>query len=477
VTTGAGSPWLDGGSAFGPPLVGDTSADVVVVGGGFTGLWTALELTERDPSLRVVLLEAERIGHGASGRNGGFVEPSLTHGIHNGLAHFPDEIDELVRLGAENHAALTAFVADHGIDGDLRPVGVIDVASEPWQLADLEEGVAAFERAGEKVELLDAAAMRAQVDSPTFLGGLHRPDGGGTVDPGKLVRGLARVATERGVTIHERTEVTGITAAGTGARVTTTSTTPTTPSTTPTTPSTTPTTTPGEVTAGQVVVATNAYSKAVLPRTRHWFVPVYDYVLMTAPLTPAQLARIGWEGRQGLADAANQFHYYRLTADDRILWGGYDAIYRYGGPVGPRQDHRRATYDALARNFRRTFPQLPDVVFERWWGGPIATTTRFTVTFGEELDGRVVWALGYTGLGVATTRFAATVLADKLLDPDSPRLALKLTSTKPLPFPPEPVRSIGVHLTRRAIARSDRREGRRGPWLKALDTIGVGFDS
>jgi glycine/D-amino acid oxidase-like deaminating enzyme len=456
VTTRAGSPWLDGGSPHGPSLAGDASADVVVIGGGFTGLWTALELAGRDRSLRIVLLEADRIGHGASGRNGGFVEPSLTHGIHNGLSHFPDEIDELVRLGVENYAQLTAFVADHGIECDLRPVGVIDVASEPWQMADLEEGVAAYEVAGEKVELLDAAAMRAQVDSPTYLGGLHRPDGGGTVDPGKLVRGLARVAVERGVQIHEHSAVTGIAPAGTGARVTTAA---------------------GAVTADRVVLATNAYSKAVLPRTRHWFVPVYDYVLMTAPLSPEQLGRIGWEGRQGLADAANQFHYYRLTADDSILWGGYDAIYRYGGQVGPRQDHRKATYDVLARNFRRTFPQLHDVAFERWWGGAIATTSRFTVTFGEELGGRVVWALGYTGLGVATTRFAATVLADKLLDPGSSRLALEFTSTKPLPFPPEPVRSLGVHLTRRAIARSDRREGRRGPWLQALDKLGVGFDS
>jgi glycine/D-amino acid oxidase-like deaminating enzyme len=456
VTTRAGSPWLDGGSPYGPPFAGDASADVVVIGGGFTGLWTALELTGRDPSLQVVLLEAERVGHGASGRNGGFVEPSLTHGIHNGRSHFPDEIDELVRLGIENYAQLTAFVAEHDIDCDFRPVGVIDVASEPWQIADLEEGVAVYEGAGEKVELLDAAAMRAKVDSPTYLGGLHRPDGGGTIDPGALVRGLARVAVERGVQIHEHGAVTGVAAAGTGVRVTTDA---------------------GGLTADRVVLATNAYSRGVLPRTRHWFVPVYDYVLMTAPLTAEQLARIGWEGRQGLADAANQFHYYRLTADDRILWGGYDAIYRYGGPVGPRQDHRKATYDVLARNFRRTFPQLHDVPFERAWGGAIATTSRFTVTFGEELGGRVVWALGYTGLGVATTRFAASVLADKLLDPGSSRLALDLTSTKPLPFPPEPARSIGVHLTRRAIARADRREGRRGPWLRALDKLGVGFDS
>jgi glycine/D-amino acid oxidase-like deaminating enzyme len=450
------SHWLDDGTPFGAPFTGDAACDVAIVGGGFTGLWTALELLGRDASLDVVLLEAETVGYGASGRNGGFVDPSLTHGIHNGLAHFAEEIEDLVRLGAENFAELVGFVADEGIDCDLRTVGVIDVACEPWQLADLEQGMAAFERTGEKVALLDAAAMRAEVDSPTYLGGLHRPDGGATVDPGRLVRGLARVAAQRGLRIHEHSPVTDVRSAGAGAEIETAN---------------------GTLRAGHVVLATNAYSRSVLPRTRHWFVPVHDYVLLTEPLTPEQLGRIGWERRQGLSDAANQFHYYRLTSDDRILWGGYDAIYRYGGPVGPRQDHRRATYDTLARNFRRTFPQLDDVRFDRWWGGPIATTSRFTVAFGDELSGRVVWALGYTGLGVAATRFAAKVLADKVLDPSSPRLDLAFTSTKPMPFPPEPLRSVGVHLTRRALARADRREGRRGPWLKALDRVGMGFDS
>lgn len=448
--------WLDDQPSFGTPFVGQGRADVVIVGGGFTGLWTALELSARDPSLDIVLLEAEVVGHGASGRNGGFVDPSLTHGIHNGLAHFPDEIDELVRLGAENLAAMTSFVAEHGIDCHLDLVGTIDVATQPWQLAEIETALEAYDRAGERVELLDAERVRKEIDSPTYVGGLYRADGGGTVDPGALVRGLARVTIERGVRVHERSPVVDIAAAGAAASVTTSA---------------------GTVTADRVVLATNAYSHQVMRRTRHWFVPVYDYVLVTEPLDAQQLGRIGWRGRQGVADAANQFHYYRLTSDDRILWGGYDAIYRFGGPVGTRQDHRKATYDLLARHFRRTFPQLADVAFDRWWGGPIATTTRFTMTFGEELGGRVVWALGYTGLGIAATRFAATVLADRLLDPRSRLLDLRLTSTKPVPFPPEPFRSAGIGLTRRALARADRRDGRRGLWLAALDRVGVGFDS
>jgi glycine/D-amino acid oxidase-like deaminating enzyme len=258
------------------------------------------------------------------------------------------------------------------------------------------------------------------------------------------------------VTVYEHSPVTAIETAGERTRVVTDA---------------------GAVDAGRVVLATNAYSHTVLPRTARHFVPVYDYVLLTAPLSDEQLGRIGWKRRQGLADSGNQFHYYRLTDDNRILWGGYDAIYRYGNAVGPRHDHRRATYDLLARHFRTTFPQLHDVPFERWWGGPIATTTRFTVTFGDALGGRVVYALGYTGLGVAATRFAGRVLADKLLAPDSPLLDLQLTSTQPFPFPPEPLRWVGVQLTRRAIARADRREGRRGPWLGLLDRFGIGFDS
>ena len=456
MTTRGLTSWLDGATPYGQPLAGSVRADVVVIGGGFTGLWTALHLTDRDPTLDVVVLEAEVVGYGASGRNGGFVDTSLTHGVHNGFAHYAAEMDELTRLGVDNYAGLVAFVEDHGIDCHLASVGSIDVATQAWQLEELEAGAASYAAAGERVELFDADRMRKEVDSPTYLGGLHRPDGGGLVDPGALVRGLARVARERGVTIHERSAVTGIAADGPGVAVSTAH---------------------GTVRADNAVLATNAYSHRVLPSTRHWFVPVHDYVLLTEPLSAAQLGRLGWESRQGLSDAANQFHYYRLTPDDRILWGGYDAIYRYGNGVGPRFDHRRATYDLLAANFRRTFPQLGDVAFDRWWGGPIATTTRFTVMFGDAMDGRVVYALGYTGLGVAATRFAGRVLTDKLLDPGSGLLDLEFTSSRPLPFPPEPFRYAGIQLTRRAIARSDRRDGRRGPWLRALDLLGVGFDS
>ncbi|MBW3620385.1 MAG: FAD-binding oxidoreductase [Actinobacteria bacterium] len=451
------SHWLhDRATPATEPLRGDVDADVVIVGGGFTGLWTALQLTEREPAMRIVVLEAEVVGHGASGRNGGFVEASLTHGIANGAAHFPDELDELERLGEQNFRGLVDDVRREGIECHLEQVGTLDVATRSWQIDDLAESAALHRRHGHDVELLGAGDVREELDSPTFLAGLHHRDGGAIVHPGRLVEGLARVAAGRGVVLHEGSRVTSLVADGAGVRASTDL---------------------GSVAADRAVLATNAYSHQVVRRTARHYVPVHDYVLLTEPLTSEQMSRIGWKRRQGCSDSGNQFHYFRLTHDDRILWGGYDAVYAFGNGVGPRYDHRRATYDLLARHFRSTFPQLADVPFDRWWGGPIATTTRFTVAFGDALGGRVLYALGYTGLGVAATRFAGRVLTDRMLDPTSPLLALRFTSTAPFPFPPEPLRSLGVQLTRRAIARADRNDGRRGPWLRALDAVGIGFDS
>jgi glycine/D-amino acid oxidase-like deaminating enzyme len=144
------------------------------------------------------------------------------------------------------------------------------------------------------------------------------------------------------------------------------------------------------------------------------FVPVYDYALVSEPLTPTQRASIGWERRQGLSDANNQFHYFRLTADDRILWGGYDAIHHFGSRVAPELDQRPQTFEKLEAQFFRAFPQLDGLAFPFRWGGAIDTTSRFTVTFGQTMGGRVTYALGYTGLGVGASRWAAGVVRKAL---------------------------------------------------------------
>jgi glycine/D-amino acid oxidase-like deaminating enzyme len=194
-------------------------------------------------------------------------------------------------------------------------------------------------------------------------------------------------------------------------------------------------------------------------------------------LSAAQLASIGWEGRQGVGDSANQFHYYRLTEDNRILWGGYDAIYYYGGPVRSELTLRPDTYAVLADHFFQTFPQLEGIKFTHRWGGVIDTCSRFCPFVGTAMGGRLGYALGFTGLGVGATRFAAGALLDQLYGRYTERSRLRLMNSKPLPLPPEPFRWIGIQLTRWSLNRADENSGRRNLWLRSLDRVGLGFDS
>jgi glycine/D-amino acid oxidase-like deaminating enzyme len=232
----------------------------------------------------------------------------------------------------------------------------------------------------------------------------------------------------------------------------------------------------GSVHARKVLLATSAFPP-LLRTLRRYLVAVYDYVLVTEPLTATQRAAIGWPRRQGIGDGANQFHYYRLTRDERILWGGYDAVYRFGSPVRDDLDEHEPTFARLAQNFFTTFPQLEGLRFSHRWGGAIDTCSRFSVFFGTAHRGRVAYAVGYTGLGVGATRFGAQVALDLLDGRRTEATASRYVRRKPVPFPPEPARSAVIALTRNRLAAADRRDGRRGLWLGLLDRVGLGFDS
>ena len=454
-----GSFWFTTGDP-GPgrvPATGPLKVDVAVVGGGFTGLWSAIRLLDAEPSLRVAVLEAERVGHGASGRNGGFVAASLTHGLHNALLHFPDEVAVLLAEGRRNLAELVAFVAAEGIDAELEQTGTLDVAAEPWQVEALHEHAEVLSGHGEPAEFLEREAIQAVVHSPRFLAGVREgPESWALVNPAKLAWGLAAAAERRGATIHEGSRVTGLRRRAGAVDVLVDG--------------------GAVITADHVIVGTSAYS-GWLKRLVPVFVPVYDYALMTEPLSDAQREAIGWRGREGLGDAGNQFHYSRWSADNRILWGGYDAVYHPGNAVAARYDQRPATFEVLERNFLSYFPQLAGIRFTHRWGGAIDTTTRFTVTFGDELGGRVHYAIGYTGLGVGSTRWAAGVLRDKVLDPGADQLKLRFVQSRPLPIPPEPFRTPVVEVMRRQVVAADANEGRRSMFLQAMDALGIGFDS
>lgn len=440
--------WIEDapGDAY-PRLTGDLSCDLAVVGGGYSGLWTALLAKRENPAARVVLLEARRIGWAASGRNGGFCEASLTHGEDNGLNRFPQEFDQLQRLGMQNLDEIEAIIAELGLDADFERNGAIDLATEPHQVEWLREAAD-----GEHAVFLDTDAVRAEVHSPTYLAGLLRTADSSLVHPAKLARALARACADLGVEIFEHSPVESI---GDGSTLETPD---------------------GVVRAERTALATNVFP-SLLKRNRLQTVPVYDYVLMTEPLTEAQLASIGWSGRQGLGDSANQFHYYRLSADNRILFGGYDAIYHYGGRVREEYENRPETFSRLASHFFTTFPQLEGVRFTHKWAGAIDTCSRFCAFFGSARGGRVAYATGYTGLGVAATHFGAQVMLDLLAGRTTERTELAMVKSRPLPFPPEPAASLGINLTRLSLDRADHNDGKRNLFLKTLDAVGLGFDS
>ena len=437
------------------PLEGETTADLAIVGGGFTGLWAALHALEEEPLRDVVLLEAERIAFGGSGRNGGFCAHSLTHGLANGIGRFPDEIDELERQGLENFEGLARAIERYAIDCAWEPAGVLGVATRPHQVEWCKSAVAREEGRGGDVVFLDRDAVRAEVDSPTYLAGFWRKDHSATVDPARLAWGLARSAESLGARLYEASPVTQMRDEGDRVALVTSG---------------------GAVRARGVIVGTNAFPPLVR-QIRRYIVPVYDYVLVTEPLGPERLGCIGWRNRQGIFELGNQFHYFRLTRDNRILWGGYDAIYYFGNDVRPELERCEATYSMLARQFFEMFPQLEGVRFTHAWAGVIDTCSRFSVFFGTGLGGKVAYAVGYTGLGVGATRWGARTALDLVDGRDTERTRLRMVRTKPRPFPPEPFRYAGIWLTRRALARADRREGKRGPWLKLLDAAGLGFDS
>jgi glycine/D-amino acid oxidase-like deaminating enzyme len=437
-----------------PPLTGAVSADLVVVGGGYSGLWTALRSVERYPGASVVLLEAGRCGDQASGRNGGFAAASLTHGFGNGLARWPGELAVLDRLGAANLADIESTIERYGIDCYWERTGELSVALAPHQLDELAQLASLMGEHGHAVELLDATAVRGHVDSPTYVGGLLDRSSTALVEPARLAWGLRQACLDLSVVIHEGSPVTRM-EAGAGAAVVHTP--------------------HGSVRAARVALATNAFPP-LLRRLRLMTVPVYDYVLATEPLSALQLASIGWAGREGVGDSANLFHYYRLTRDNRILWGGYDAVYHFGSRIRPSLE-QSATHELLAAQFFETFPQLAGLRFTHRWGGVIDTCTRFTAFFGTAHRDRVAYALGYTGLGVAASRFGADVMLDLLHGESSPRTSLAMVRGKPLPFPPEPFRYAGISLTRWSLDRADRHSGRRNLWLRSLDRLGLGFDS
>jgi glycine/D-amino acid oxidase-like deaminating enzyme len=437
--------WLDDPNKpeTAPALTEDGQADLVVIGAGFTGLWTALIAKQANPAYDVVLLEAGETGIGASGRNGGFVAASLTHSFQNGLNRWPKEMPKLVELGHKNLDGIEATIKQFSIECDFIRSGEINVANEEYQTADLIEEAEHSAQYGEHIQFLNQEQIRARVNSPTYLAAIYDP-AVAMVNPAQLAWGLRRACLELGVRLFEGTQVIALEEKRESVVVKTFL---------------------GEIESKKVALATNAFPP-LLKHLLFYIVPVYDYALMTEPLSKEHRSAIGWHGREGVGDYGNQFHYYRTTADGRILWGGYDAIYYRNNEVAPHLENRPASFARLAEHF-----------FTHAWGGVIDTCSRYTAFWGKAHRGKVAYALGYTGLGVGASRFGAQVMLDLLEDKKTERTELQMVRSKPFPFPPEPFRSPIVNFTRWSLNRADDHGGKRNLWLRILDALGLGFDS
>jgi glycine/D-amino acid oxidase-like deaminating enzyme len=429
--------WLEGAPhEVQAPLQGTVRADVVIVGGGFTGLWTAYELKLADPSIEVVILEAEEIAFGASGRNGGFAMTLLDMSLHHLLErHGAPKARAAHQAVAESVTEIGKVCELHGIDCDFHHGGLLVVSTNPSQERRVQRDVAAAEAMGlASIRPLSKEEVRAEVRSPTYLSGLF-DENCAVLDPARLSRGLKDVVMAEGVRIFEGSPVTGFETAGTKISASTQN---------------------GCVEADQLVLATNAWASRQ-PQFKRKVVPLYTYVILTEPLSDETWDEIGWANRQGIEDKRNYVHYYRRTADGRILWGGRDGVVYARDKISPAHDANPAVFAKLAETLHRTFPQTRGARITHRWGGPIAITSSFVPLFGSLEPGRVHYGLGYNGHGVAPSHLGGRILSDLVLDNDRGYGDLLFVDAKEGRFPPEPLTWLGAEFTRRVMLSQDRK--------------------
>ncbi|MGK5738442.1 NAD(P)/FAD-dependent oxidoreductase [Micromonospora sp. URMC 103] len=423
-----------------PPLPGDTDADVAVVGAGYTGLWTAYHLARADPTMRIVVLERDIAGYGASGRNGGWCSALFPTSL-TGLArrHGRDAAVAMQRAMQATVREVGRAVAAEGIECDWAPGGTVVLARSDAQLGRARAAVAearAFGFGPEDLTLLDAREAADRCAAEGVRGGTYTPHCA-AVHPAKLVRGLARAVERLGVTIHERTPVTAIRP---GAALT---------------PA-------GRVRAPVVVRATEGYTPG-LPGQRRTVVPVYSLMVATEPLPAQTWARIGLAERETFADHRHMIIYGQRTADGRLAFGGRGAPYHFGSRVRPGFDREPAVFAALRRTLGELFPVLgPDVAVTHRWGGPLGVARDWSASVGLDRATGLAWAGGYVGDGVATTNLAGRTLADLIRGVASDLTTLPWVGHRSPRWEPEPLRWLAVNAGLHVMASADAAEARTG---------------
>ncbi len=433
-----------------PCLCEKTTADLLIVGGGFTGLWAAVQAKEQTPSRDVVMIEANTVASGASGRPGAIVSTSVMHGLSNAKRIFPDDLQVLEQLGQENMRGFRAALERYEIDAHDEWNGELMAAISKADLPLLDAEFKLCREYGHDTSYLDGEQTRAEIASPCFQGAVWNRSLSGTLHPARLAWGLEKAALQLGVRIFENTPLKRIDHDSSGIRAVTPA---------------------GGIKAGKALLATNAFA-AGHRKIRTRVANIRDRVIATQPLSGEQLDRIGWRNRQGVYDTRIQLNYMRLTRDNRIVFGGKIGYFMGRGTADPAMDSRPAVYESLVDAFFRTFPQLDDVKISHAWSGPIALTTRMAVHFQHYFDNKAIWVGGYSGFGVSASRFGARTALRLLDDMRTPELDLEFARSMPARIPPEPLRWLGAALTVYALDTAEEKGGWRHHWLALIKKMG-----
>jgi glycine/D-amino acid oxidase-like deaminating enzyme len=415
------------------PFEGEMRADVVIVGGGFSGLWTAYHLLKDDPGMTVIVIEGSAVGYGASGRNGGFAMTLMNRGLKELVAAVGAEQAKALHLAAEEAIDSIGRVCEsEKIDADLQPNGLLTISNSPLQDEIMRDEFEIAQRLGlGGIEFLEKDAVQSSVHSETFRCA-QRERSCTLLNPARLVRGLKRAVIQAGGRVFEQTPMERLEHTSGGVRVVTPK---------------------GTIEAQRALLAANAYS-SLIPSLERYVLPFYSYILLSEPLRDEQWARVGWEGREGMEDRRTFLHYMRPTIDGRIMWAGRDAPYRPNGP-DPNYDRDERVFKRLEETFAWTFPQLDDVKFEYRWGGPIGVTGSFMPCAGWLEEGRVAYAFGFAGHGVAITNMVAMAMRDVILERDTDRTRLAIIGKKPINLGPRFVRDPLVRASSALSLRQD----------------------
>jgi glycine/D-amino acid oxidase-like deaminating enzyme len=430
-------------------LTSNIIVDLLIVGSGFTGLWAAVQAKEQNPDREVVVIEAATVAVGASGRPGAVLSNSLMHGMEHSNRLFEDELKELDRLGKENIDQFREAIEKYNIDCDVEWTGELIVAVGKGGVSDIEHEHTLYVKYDHDAHLLSKSEVRREINSPLFDGGMWSKKRAGTVHPAKLAWGLKRAAKELGVIFYENTPMLKSKKTGDAVWILTPE---------------------GSVTANKVIMATNAFTKQK-KKVGGRVAAIRDRIVMTEPLTPRQFELLGWKNRQGVSDTRTQLNYMRLTKDNRVLFGGRVG-YFFNNNTDPAYDKTPEPFVQLVSKLYKTFPALEGIKISHAWSGPIAFTTRMTMHFQHFHRSKMVYAGGYSGFGVAASRFAARIALAIVDDVDIPERKLSFARTLPGWLPPEPFRWIGVRITFYALDTYEAKGSWRKLWLKLVNKLG-----